>query len=468
MAAEKVLQSGGLRGNLKCVVICFCMALANCQYGYDTANISSFQAMKGFLQQFGYEDPSLKAHGGWGIDTRTQQLITSFLNFGTMFGVLFTGPFARYFGRRSGVLVATAIAYAGVSIQVGTTSIAGICAGRALVGASNAFFITFTNAYVAESSPAHLRSITSGIFGVMPGVGSVLGTITTYLTKGLESKLCYQIPLACLYFFPTILAVVACVVPESPRWLLVHKRKAEAEKALYALRAGSTSPDLVREEFILMARGIEEEEALATSSARFTEIFKGANLLRTVICVGAITSRAASGLWVFLSYGVSWMISPTVLILPTVLNEARLIISPNQTYYFQQAGISDPFGMQMYTSGAGIVGTALTIWLGYRSFGRRSMVLIGTTAAALCMAGAALGGTIAPGTQEAAKNFVAWSVVYGILYGGFANMATWAISAEVVSSRLRVHSLALATGIDYIFACKSSHLRSVYPPSAPG
>ena len=112
--------------------------------------------------------------------------------------------------------------------------------------------------------------------------------------------------------------------------------------------------------------------------------------------------------------------------------------------------------MQMYTSGAGIAGTALTIWLGYRSLGRRSMVLIGTAAAALSMAGAALGGTIAPGTQEAAKNFVAWSVVYGLLYGGFANMATWIISAEVVSSRLRVHSLALATGIDYIFACKSS------------
>ena len=305
MATENVPQSGGLKGNLKCVAICFCMALANCQYGYDTASISSFQAMKGFLQVFGYEDPSLTTHGGWGIDTKTQQLITSFLNFGTMFGVIFTGPFARYFGRRSGILAATVIAYAGVSIQLGTTSAAGICVGRALVGASNAFFFTFSNAYVAESSPAHLRSITSGIFGVMPGVGSLLGTITTYLTKGLESKLCYQIPLACLYFFPTILAMVACVVPESPRWLLVQKRRAEAEKALYALRGGSASFDLIQEEFILMARGIEEEEALATSSARFVDIFRGANLLRTVICVAAITSRAASGLWVFLSYGVS-------------------------------------------------------------------------------------------------------------------------------------------------------------------
>src|ERR1700761_2709048 len=116
--------------------------------------------------------------------------------------------------------------------------------------------------------------------------------------------------------------------------------------------------------------------------------------------------------------------------------------------------------MSLYTTGAGIVGTAITIWIGYRYLGRRTMVLIGTAAAAICMAAAALGGTLAPGTQEAAKNFVAWSVIYGILYGGFAPMTTWPISAEVVSSRLRVLTLSIATGVDYIFSCECpGHVR---------
>ncbi len=109
--------------------------------------------------------------------------------------------------------------------------------------------------------------------------------------------------------------------------------------------------------------------------------------------------------------------------------------------------------MHMYTSAVGILSTAFAIWLSYRALGRRPMVLIGTGGAAVCMMAAALGGTVAPGSQEAAKNFVAWSVIYGVVYGSFAAMVTWPISAEVVSSSLRVHSLALATGVDYFFAC---------------
>ena len=32
-----------IKDNWKCVTICLAMALANCQYGYDTATIGGFQ-----------------------------------------------------------------------------------------------------------------------------------------------------------------------------------------------------------------------------------------------------------------------------------------------------------------------------------------------------------------------------------------------------------------------------------------
>ncbi len=125
-----------------------------------------------------------------------------------------------------------------------------------------------------------------------------------------------------------------------------------------------------------------------------------------------------------------------------------------QTYFFQQAGISDPFAMQLYSIIAMIAGTTFGLYVAFRYLGRRTMMLIGTAAATLTMAGAALGGTIAPGTDAAAKNFVAFSVIYGVIYGGFAVSMSWPISAEVVSSRLRVLSLSIATGVDYFFACE--------------
>ncbi|KAH8880557.1 MFS transporter [Thozetella sp. PMI_491] len=422
MTDHGIARRTHVKDNLKCLVICLCMALSNCQYGYDAGVVASFQAMTGFLKVFGYADKTLP--GGWGIDTTSQQLITSFLNVGTIIGVLFAGLFAQYFGRRAGIWLACVVSYIGISVQIGATSIAGIVVGRTLLGASNAFFFTFTNAYVAECSPPDLRSVTSGVLGVMPGIGALIGTVTTYLTKGIDSKLCYQIPLACLFFFPTLLLVIAAVVPESPRWLLVQNRPLEAEKALFALRKGNISKQVVQEEFVEMSKGIEEENALA-SGAAFTDIFKGTNLRRTIICIGSMTSRASAGLWVFLSYG---------------------------TYFFQQAGISDPFAIHLYASGAGILATALAIWMGYRAFGRRPLILVGTAGAGIGMMAAAIGGTVAPGTQVSAKNFVAWSIIYMVVYSSTAGMATWPVTAEVVSSRLRVHTLSLATGIDYIFA----------------
>ena len=92
-----------LKANIRVMLVCLMFSFCNAQYGYDAGVISGFQSMRGFLRVFGYQDASLK--GGWGIDPTSQQLITSFLNVGTMVGVLFTAPFARFFGRRHGVWV---------------------------------------------------------------------------------------------------------------------------------------------------------------------------------------------------------------------------------------------------------------------------------------------------------------------------------------------------------------------------
>jgi len=46
--------------------MCAIVAVANMQYGLDSACLASLQAMPGFLRVFGYPDANLK--GGYGID----------------------------------------------------------------------------------------------------------------------------------------------------------------------------------------------------------------------------------------------------------------------------------------------------------------------------------------------------------------------------------------------------------------
>lgn len=47
---------GHLLREKRIIAICFCIALAQFQYGYDSAAIAGFQSMPGFLIVFGYED----------------------------------------------------------------------------------------------------------------------------------------------------------------------------------------------------------------------------------------------------------------------------------------------------------------------------------------------------------------------------------------------------------------------------
>lgn len=295
-------RNNGLKQNWRCALICLGMAFATAQYGFDVSAIGTFQTMPGFLMTFGYEDPALK--GGWGISTTDQQLIASSLNVGTIVGVLFITPFGRYFGRRQGIWMGTIIAFAGCATQIAASSVASLCVGRALMGASNAFFITFSNAYIVECAPPQLRALCSASFAITINIGTILGAVVDERTSHIMSRLSYQIPLACLFIFPALLSIFVFFIPESPRWLMLHNRREEAEKSLVTLRGDSLQPEFLQEELVEIVRGVEVEQSNA-SSLSIVDIFKGTNLRRTMLCVAVVLSRASSGVWVFLSYGVS-------------------------------------------------------------------------------------------------------------------------------------------------------------------
>ncbi|KAI2770071.1 general substrate transporter [Daldinia loculata] len=347
-----------------------------------------------------------------GISTIDQQLIASFLNVGTIIGVFFITPFGRYLGRRHGIWMGAIIAFAGCATQIVATSIATLCVGRALMGASKAFFITFSNAYIVECAPPRLRAVCSAMFAVTINIGTILGAIVDERTSHIMGKLSYQIPLACLFIFPTLLSIFVFFIPESPRWLVLHDRREEAEKSLAFLRGDSLDLEFLQEGFVEIIRGVEEEKS-STSGSSMIDIFKGTNLRRTMLCVAVAVSRASSGVWVFLSYG---------------------------TYFYQQAGVDDVFKISIYSMVVQLVGVTAGLYCAYKVWGRRTMLLIGT------------GATIAPGTPGAARLFLAFNFFYVITYSGFAGSMTWPISAEVVNSRLRVLTLSFATGVDYVFA----------------
>ena len=295
----KAARESTLWQNKRVLACCILIAVANAFYGFDTASIGGLQAMPGFLAVYGYPDP--KAAIGYSITTHVQQLIASLLTVGSIVGCLTTGLFASKFGRRPALWFGCVIAAIANGIQVGTTTLGGLYAGRVILGFSNAYFIIFSNVFISEIAPHHLRAILISFFGFWVNIGTILGNVVDFLTKGMLSKLSYRIPIACNYFFPLVLAIGLFFIPESPRWLMVNGRGDAARRALTWYRGSSVSAVALEEELVEIERGIAEEKELA-QGVSVLDLFRGTNLIRSIICWASVASHAATGVFVLISF----------------------------------------------------------------------------------------------------------------------------------------------------------------------
>ncbi len=110
--------------------------------------------------------------------------------------------------------------------------------------------------------------------------------------------------------------------------------------------------------------------------------------------------------------------------------------------------------MGIYNTLTGFVGAIVGMYLMFQFFGRRPMMLIGTGMAALSMLAVGVADSVAPHTKAAGNVFIAFIIIYAFFYGCFSAPMSWPLAAELVSSKNRVHTFALATGVNYFFACK--------------
>ncbi|CAG8977519.1 hypothetical protein HYALB_00008698 [Hymenoscyphus albidus] len=396
------------------------MSLANFQTGYDGAAIGGFQAMVGFLKVYGFRDP--KTRNGWNIATSTQQLMTSFLSVGSVMGVLLTPAFGRRFGRRPAVWIACAVTFLAAALQLATTTLAGLYIGRILLGLSNGFLGAFSNSYITESRPAHLRGSLVSFFGVWVTFGALTAAIIDNYTKEYKSKLCYQIPLALFYVVPTFLSILLIFVPESPRWLLVQNRPDEARKSLERLRGNSLAPALLEEEFLEMQRGIGVERKLA-QGRQFSDMFKGVDLRRSTLCLAACAAHAASGIWFIISYG---------------------------TFFFQVIGYKNPFLASIYTKLGSMIGAMIGIYICLKWMGRRPMIILGHVMGAFFMLALAVSSSVATNTEAVATSAVACTVLFSFFYHGLSGALSYALLNEIVSSRLRDTTIGFSWAITHV------------------
>ncbi|KAI0399012.1 general substrate transporter [Xylaria palmicola] len=423
MTSSKIPETS-LWANRKCLLICAVVAVANMQYGLDSAAVAQFQAMPGFLKVFGYADPMQP--GGYAIEGTFQRLISSLVTLGAFLSSLAAGSFAHYFGRRAALWWACGLNIIACVIQIATTSKVAVYIGRLVLGLSNGFLVTFSNIYTAEASPAHLRAIMVALFSEWVNIGSIVGSAVTNATKDSLEKSSYQIPLGILFIVPTLLSIGLLFVPESPRYLLYRDETDEARKALETLRGDSLSPGELEVEWVEMVKGIEEEKRTANTIGPL-DMFKGTELRRTLLCYGVIGTQAGSGSWFIISYA---------------------------TYFMIISGLSvdTAFKFSVINTVLGFIGVNVGIFLMRHVMGRRTILMTGALVQGAAMLGLAVSASIAPGTMAARNCLLAFVSIYTFSYNAFVGDASYPTATELVSTRLRSWSVGSAISIGYLLA----------------
>lgn len=129
-----------------------------------TTNVSTVLSDNGIsnLQVFGYRSPS--SPSGWNITPERQQLISSLMTLGAFISSGTAGFVAATLGRKMCLWLACLLCVASDVIMMATTDIGALYAGRFLIGLANGYFMTFSQLYIQESSPAKYRGLFLAVF----------------------------------------------------------------------------------------------------------------------------------------------------------------------------------------------------------------------------------------------------------------------------------------------------------------
>ncbi|UPL00890.1 hypothetical protein LCI18_011824 [Fusarium solani-melongenae] len=210
-------------------MITFTVAMGGFLFGYDTGVISAVLVTLG--DDLGHE-----------LDSHEQELVTSITSGGALIGALIAGLPADKYGRKLGIYIGCALFLIGSIIQAAAFNLAAMTAGRFIVGLGVGSAAMIIPLYIGELAPAKYR----GRMIAFDNLSVTLGQLVSY---GLGAAFT-DVPHGWRYMVavggvpPIILAALLPRCPESPRQLIAHGKRDEAEKCLRQVYPDATEEQM--------------------------------------------------------------------------------------------------------------------------------------------------------------------------------------------------------------------------------
>lgn len=242
------------------------------------------------------------------IEASWQSALQMGVPLGAIMGVCLAGPLTSRIGYRWATITGLMLLNAFIFVFYFANSLPVMFVSQLLEGIPLGIFIANAPAYCSEITPIQLRAPATQMLQMFWAIGAIIvGGVTYYYnTKTGESAYRYllfrftsnslankrsRIPIALQWMFPTPLAILLWMAPESPWWLVRKGRLEEAEHAVG--RLGNRATLNLSEAVAMMRRTIELEKSV--KDPNYLELFKGTDLYRTLIVCGVYAAQNLTG-----------------------------------------------------------------------------------------------------------------------------------------------------------------------------
>ncbi|XWS17260.1 hypothetical protein CRYUN_Cryun33cG0052500 [Craigia yunnanensis] len=311
-----------------------------------------------------------------------------------------------------------------------------LMAGRVVAGIGVGYSLMIGPVYTAEISPAMTRGFLSSLPEVFINIGILLGYISNYALSSLPERLNWRLMLGLAALPALAVALGVIVMPESPRWLVMKGRFVEAKRVLMKTSDSEGEADIRLAEMAKADETLEQEPSSSSWHGQgvWKELLRPSRPIRRILvaAIGVNLFMQASG------------------------NDAVIYYSPE---IFKDAGIHDREQQVGVTIIMGIAKTCFVFIsaLFLDHFGRRPLLLLGSTGMTISLVGLGLGSKYLKQSYDKP----AWAIALGIVAVcadvsfffsiGFGPI-TWVYSSEIFPMRLGAQGImAIGTVFFYFF-----------------
>ncbi|KAI7740980.1 hypothetical protein M8C21_006891 [Ambrosia artemisiifolia] len=349
-----------------------------------------------------------------------EEILVGILSVISLLGSLGGGRASDALGRKWTMGIAAIVFQLGALIMTLAPTFQVLMIGRLLAGVGIGFGVMIAPVYIAEISPTISRGSFTSFPEIFINLGILLGYVSNYAFSGFSAHINWRIMLAVGILPSVFIAFALCIIPESPRWLVMQNRIDEARSVL--LKTIDVEAEVEeRLSEILKAAGIGTEAGeTQEEKAVWRELLSPSPSLRRMLITG---------------FGIQCFQQITGI-------DATVYYSPE---ILQTAGIEEKSRLLGATVAVGVTKTAfiLVAIMLIDKVGRKPLLYVSTIGMTVCLCGLAISLSVFKGTSLGIALAIL-SICGNVAFFSIGiGPVCWVITSEIFPLRLRAQASAL-------------------------